>query len=216
MTEVVIVPAEPTPEMVEAGWRAKGGSHEGRPVWKCTVDVQVALIYLAMLAARPAAPTQSAAQTGEACRCSRCVNEAVAAEGGSGFDTRLMQMFLCTQCGNKRCPHATDHRLSCTNSNEAGQEGSSYGPPLYRRDQATLIEAQAAEIEGLRKVCGRLVELVGIAFYDGFKDAIERDKWDDCYDYAAAKGGDYAKKSVENLTTASAIETTPSSPPVDP
>lgn len=65
MTEVVIVPAEPTPEMVEAGWRAKGGSHEGRPVWKCTVDVQVALIYLAMLAARPAAPTQSAAQTGE-------------------------------------------------------------------------------------------------------------------------------------------------------
>ena len=63
--EVVIVPAEPTPEMVEAGWRAKGGSHEGRPVWKCTVDVQVALIYLAMLAARPAAPTQSAAQTGE-------------------------------------------------------------------------------------------------------------------------------------------------------
>lgn len=60
-----MVPLEPTPEMVEAGWRAKGGSHEGRPVWKCTVDVQVALIYLAMLAARPAAPTQSAAQTGE-------------------------------------------------------------------------------------------------------------------------------------------------------
>ena len=60
----VVVPLEPTPEMVEAGWRAKGGSHEGRPVWKCTVDVQVALIYLAMLAARPAAPTQSAAQTG--------------------------------------------------------------------------------------------------------------------------------------------------------
>ena len=63
--EGVVVPLEPTPEMVEAGWRAKGGSHEGRPVWKCTVDVQVALIYLAMLAARPAAPTQSAAQTGE-------------------------------------------------------------------------------------------------------------------------------------------------------
>ena len=65
MTEVVIVPAEPTPEMVEAGWRAAGDSHEGRPVWKCTVDVQATLIYRAMLAARPAAPTQSAAQTGE-------------------------------------------------------------------------------------------------------------------------------------------------------
>ena len=50
-SDMVMVPLEPTPEMVEAGWRAKGGLHEGRPVWKCTVDVQVALIYRAMLAA---------------------------------------------------------------------------------------------------------------------------------------------------------------------
>jgi hypothetical protein len=33
-------------------------------------------------------------------------------------------MVLCNTCGNKRCPHATDHENACTNSNEAGQKGS--------------------------------------------------------------------------------------------
>lgn len=35
-------------------------------------------------------------------------------------------MVLCSDCGNKRCPHATDHRLDCTGSNELGQPGSAY------------------------------------------------------------------------------------------
>lgn len=35
-------------------------------------------------------------------------------------------MIVCSTCGNKRCPKATDHRLTCTHSNEAGQEGSVY------------------------------------------------------------------------------------------
>ncbi|CAB4172456.1 hypothetical protein UFOVP935_22 [uncultured Caudovirales phage] len=34
----------------------------------------------------------------------------------------------CLACGNKRCPHATDHRNACTNSNDPGQPGSAYGP----------------------------------------------------------------------------------------
>lgn len=37
-----------------------------------------------------------------------------------------MRMILCPSCGNKRCPHATDHRNACTGSNEPGQKGSSY------------------------------------------------------------------------------------------
>jgi hypothetical protein len=37
-----------------------------------------------------------------------------------------MPMIVCSICGNKRCPHATDHELPCTNSNEPGQEGSIY------------------------------------------------------------------------------------------
>jgi hypothetical protein len=34
--------------------------------------------------------------------------------------------IVCSTCGNKRCPHATDHNLACTGSNEPGQKGSAY------------------------------------------------------------------------------------------
>jgi hypothetical protein len=37
-----------------------------------------------------------------------------------------MRMVLCETCGNKRCPHATNHRNACTGSNEVGQKGSSW------------------------------------------------------------------------------------------
>ena len=37
-----------------------------------------------------------------------------------------MRMILCPTCGNKRCPHANDHRNVCTGSNEPGQPGSAY------------------------------------------------------------------------------------------
>jgi hypothetical protein len=35
-------------------------------------------------------------------------------------------MICCQKCGNKRCPHATDHRHTCTSSNDTGQAGSAY------------------------------------------------------------------------------------------
>jgi hypothetical protein len=34
--------------------------------------------------------------------------------------------IVCSVCGNKRCPHATNHAYACTNSNDSGQEGSRY------------------------------------------------------------------------------------------
>ena len=37
-----------------------------------------------------------------------------------------MRFVVCHDCGNKRCPHANDHRHACTGSNEPGQEGSAY------------------------------------------------------------------------------------------
>ena len=37
-----------------------------------------------------------------------------------------MPMIVCSKCGNKRCPHATDHSLQCTGLNDAGQKGSIY------------------------------------------------------------------------------------------
>lgn len=36
------------------------------------------------------------------------------------------RFIVCPECGNKRCPHANDHRNACTGSNETGQEGSAY------------------------------------------------------------------------------------------
>lgn len=36
------------------------------------------------------------------------------------------RMILCPDCGNKRCPKATDHDLPCGHSNESGQVGSIY------------------------------------------------------------------------------------------
>jgi hypothetical protein len=36
----------------------------------------------------------------------------------------ITSFYACSACGNKRCPHATDCELPCTNSNEPGQKGS--------------------------------------------------------------------------------------------
>jgi hypothetical protein len=38
----------------------------------------------------------------------------------------VSRYILCPDCGNKRCPKASDHDLQCTQSNEPGQKGSVY------------------------------------------------------------------------------------------
>lgn len=51
------------------------------------------------------------------CTCWTC-------DGENGVER--WRMYLCALCGNKRCPHATDHKHACTGSNEPGQKGSNY------------------------------------------------------------------------------------------
>jgi hypothetical protein len=51
------------------------------------------------------------------CGCHHCIRE----RGHIPW-----HMVVCSTCGNKRCPHANDHRNACTNSNEPGQPGSAY------------------------------------------------------------------------------------------
>lgn len=51
------------------------------------------------------------------CRCWKCHEER---------GDQIMFMIVCALCGNKRCPHAADHDLACTNSNDVGQPGSAY------------------------------------------------------------------------------------------
>ena len=57
------------------------------------------------------------------CYCYNC-NKDRADE--NGFPYTMTRMILCPTCGNKRCPHSTDHNLECTGSNEPGQPGSRY------------------------------------------------------------------------------------------
>ncbi len=67
------------------------------------------------------------------CGCLRCqqeysaslptdtpMHERFAGPGGKGW------RYACEKCGNKRCPHHSNHELQCTNSNKPGQIGSVY------------------------------------------------------------------------------------------
>ena len=57
------------------------------------------------------------------CECHRCIDEHKITDL-NGFPWNAVKMILCPDCGNKRCPKASDHRLACTKSNEPGQRGS--------------------------------------------------------------------------------------------
>lgn len=46
--------------------------------------------------------------------------------GGVKWPIELTMMILCQNCGNKRCPHALDHRQACTGSNDIGQSGGAF------------------------------------------------------------------------------------------
>lgn len=56
------------------------------------------------------------------CSCFDCWQKRAAAKD----EFQFMPFIVCSICGNKRCPHATNHLLQCTNSNEPGQKGSRY------------------------------------------------------------------------------------------
>lgn len=61
------------------------------------------------------------------CECITCSTarhkEKADSLGLRGFPVTSIR-YACEICGNKRCPHHTDHRLECTASNEPGQKGS--------------------------------------------------------------------------------------------
>jgi hypothetical protein len=58
------------------------------------------------------------------CQCRQCLRDRD--EHDMGLPIGMTWLVVCETCGNKRCPHATDHRHECTNSNEPGQPGSVY------------------------------------------------------------------------------------------
>ena len=64
----------------------------------------------------------------EQCGCRQCLRDRKEGEwwGRHWVAEENRRMILCAKCGNKRCPHANDHRNECTDSNEPGQIGSAY------------------------------------------------------------------------------------------
>lgn len=51
--------------------------------------------------------------------CHRCIDDFdIRAPHMPKFRFDFMKMILCEKCGNKRCPHASDHRLACNSSND--------------------------------------------------------------------------------------------------
>lgn len=89
---------------------------------------------LRALRAQPSAEPQ--------CNCRQCLRDRKDTIGG--IATESARMIVCNICGNKRCPHATNHRYPCTDSNEPGQPGSAYGgesvPPSAPDDLVREIE----------------------------------------------------------------------------
>lgn len=60
------------------------------------------------------------------CICHRCIREKNLRDPSGNFMLSTVLMILCPDCGNKRCPKASDHNLACTKSNATGQAGSIY------------------------------------------------------------------------------------------
>lgn len=77
-----------------------------------------------------------------------------------------MRMILCATCGNKRCPHATNHLNACTNSNSPGQPGSSYGPASKVKAALSqwedVVRAEQIPLEDHPAILDKLVEHLGL------------------------------------------------------
>lgn len=60
------------------------------------------------------------------CHCRRC-----ALEANAGRPFVVTHMTVCPLCGNKRCPHAEDHRARCTRSNALWQTPDLSAAPYH-------------------------------------------------------------------------------------
>lgn len=67
-------------------------------------------------------------ENGECIRCGKCNSCHRCLDGvyEHRWPVTATRMIVCPECGNKRCPKATDHNLICSGSNEPGQAGSVY------------------------------------------------------------------------------------------
>ena len=62
--------------------------------------------------------------TNNKCQCITCMRSKINNDTEPFYPN--FAMSTCADCGNKRCPKATNHENICTNSNEPNQKGSAY------------------------------------------------------------------------------------------
>lgn len=76
--------------------------------------------------------------------CRQCWIDWIDAQDPEDYTISIQPwMFLCPECGNKRCPKSTDHTFACTGSNEPGQVGSFYGVWSAKKDDDDDQEEEA-------------------------------------------------------------------------
>jgi hypothetical protein len=97
------------------------------------------------------------------------------------------QVIVCPECGNKRCPKASDHHNACTHSNEPGQPGSVYSTaplaPVAWFDDDGKIQGRVS-VEQLEQLCrnavfqlnSHLTEGTGCPVSDG-TGVVDSDAW---------------------------------------
>lgn len=104
-------------------------------------------------------------------------------------------MVLCPTCGNKRCPHATDHRFACTGSNEPGQYGSDYGERPADLAKLSRLRAERDEAREATKLWIENSMATCKADMTALQEQIERAE-------AAVARADALAAKVEELTAA--------------
>lgn len=90
-----------------------GGHYEDQHGTAKAVEDAMA-IASSFVTGEPAEPMEAAG-----CQCEACLK--LLPPDGYPVPHHRRRMVVCGYCGNKRCPHAHDHRYACTGSNEPGQ-----------------------------------------------------------------------------------------------
>ena len=106
------------------------------------------------------------------CMCIRCLRERRDYTGG--FATESSVMIVCPTCGNKRCPHATDHRNVCSASNAPGQCGSVFGELPLDFPKALPLFDPAPVAPAVDGWTARKPTLPGYYWVKNWSDALER------------------------------------------
>ena len=58
------------------------------------------------------------------CHCRQC--QVDREDKKDGIPMWMARMTVCDLCGNKRCPHASNHQNECSGSNARNQTGGVY------------------------------------------------------------------------------------------